>query len=58
MSSRHRGEVKVTVYPYSTPTASLPSGKKTVSWVDLGAGVDGSGKSTPHRVSNPGLSSP
>jgi hypothetical protein len=56
MSSRHRGEIKVKVYPYSTNRRLYHhERRKEVGltsepvWMDL--------KIYPHRVSNPGPSS-
>jgi hypothetical protein len=73
MPSRHRGVVEVQLYPFSTlvleggrwsvPCPSCFTPRKETRYplyrgrVGLGAGLDGFGKSCPHRVSNPGLSS-
>ena len=44
--------------PAALPPGKSPGTRCTGGWVGLVAGLDGSGKSRPHRLSNPGPSSP
>ena len=62
MPRRHTGAAEIQLYPWSAP-AALPQGNRpgtpsTEGLVDLGASLDGFGKSHPHVGSNPGPSSP
>ena len=74
MKCKHRGEVEVKLQPIrnlgarwgwvvsTTPQQLYPEKRPgthcTGGLVGLGAGLDGHGKSLPHRVSIPGPSSP